>query len=631
MTTSRSHSKHDGGASSAIFAYLLFGAIHEGCHILAALCLASPSWNLSETFGCFSWWLNIVLHRQTVIEFKEDVAGEDVESQRNIIRHFGWLASLSLALIVSWMARASSTVKKNHPTLHEVLSNLQLPAWLTAIEAVATDLLRISSWARLLPTVAESASSSSSSHAVFFCGNFGVILLHHMWLQDKEGRDAALNCLEQMVQITMMRGAQSGGVVTYQPSSGNSNVARRVRVVNRKRTDLSKELRKRITLSSSLPKDYVPFLQGHTRFATSSLSSLDGTHPHQWSHPTVRRVYDFDSRTFGDRKIEIYITHNGDFEFYLLNGRTYEVGDVIAWLATVLHQPAPAMVDSMGVAGMIDILRCQGSFPLAARYVLAMGRRQSTMDIDKFKFPTRSQFESVGAIFEKCWNDLSELEMEQEHYSTFTDSITFRSNLARAVANELLRNQLVLGPLQDYIWLSREEEGGNSVHAFCMLAVNAFLDHDLFYSTRVFLDNAKGSFGLSVSSSWDAHRQLVVAARGQTMSIAFYPDKGLVCYGSEQAATKAGINAKLPHHKHNILDISQRETDVDRDATRLDLDDLGGEVVLLDFGSAASSMIGHRIVSKPSKHLPIHVMMCGALKMAIYQVSRSFNSPNDRM
>ena len=55
------------------------------------------------------------------------------------------------------------------------------------------------------------------------------------------------------------------------------------------------------------------------------------------------------------------------------------------------------------------------------------------------------------------------------------------------------------------------------------------------------LAGAKGSFGLCVSSSLDAHRQLVVAARGQTLSVACYPRSGIVLWGSEQAAVKAAM------------------------------------------------------------------------------------------
>jgi hypothetical protein len=65
------------------------------------------------------------------------------------------------------------------------------------------------------------------------------------------------------------------------------------------------------------------------------------------------------------------------------------------------------------------------------------------------------------------------------------------------------------------------------------------------------------------------------------MSVAFYPTKGLICYGSEQAAVKAGLNADFPGDA-DVLGRSQRE--IDHDALRLDLDDMGGEILVLDWG-----------------------------------------------
>lgn len=57
----------------------------------------------------------------------------------------------------------------------------------------------------------------------------------------------ALEVLEKMVRITMMRGAQSGGVVTYADDGGaNKTIGLRgirSRVCNGKRTDLSKLVR----------------------------------------------------------------------------------------------------------------------------------------------------------------------------------------------------------------------------------------------------------------------------------------------------------------------------------------------------------------------------------------------------
>jgi hypothetical protein len=167
-------------------------------------------------------------------------------------------------------------------------------------------------------------------------------------------------------------------------------------------------------------------------------------------------------------------------------------------------------------------------------------------------------------------------------------------------------------------WISKEAESGTSLMSFCLMTIDAFFDNDLLMTTRRFLKDAKGSFGLCFSSSLDAHRQICLAARGQTMSIAFYPNKGLICYGSEQAAVKAGLNFSFPGEDATVLGRSQG--DIDNDGLRLDLDDLGGEAVLLDWGRQkyASSP-----VSKPSENLLVHELMNGSLDVILYQESKA--------
>lgn len=91
----------------------------------------------------------------------------------------------------------------------------------------------------------------------------------------------------------------------------------RSRVVNRKRTDLSKLLRRKVQADVHFRSPF-PFLMGHTRFATSSKSTLDGTHPHRWTAPSMWRMYDFNvprKNTAGfsfeakSTRVENYVTH----------------------------------------------------------------------------------------------------------------------------------------------------------------------------------------------------------------------------------------------------------------------------------------------------------------------------------
>ena len=112
------------------------------------------------------------------------------------------------------------------------------------------------------------------------------------------------------------------------------------------------------------------------------------------------------------------------------------------------------------------------------------------------------------------------------------------------------------------------------------------------------------------------------------MSIGFYPEKGLICYGSEQAAVKAGLNAKFPGQEGITAERKAEDDvdDIDKDATRLDLDDLGGEIVLLDWGCKATNGAPpsiEKVVSKPSRHLTLHSVMRGAVQIVICQESKS--------
>ena len=184
-------------------------------------------------------------------------------------------------------------------------------------------------------------------------------------------------------------------------------------------------------------------LIGHTRFATTSLSTLDGTHPHQWTPATNRRVYQLTQLTSWSSKdlkpvmkrVENFITHNGDFDFYQLNSHTYELSAVQKWLSIVTGTPMPAVVDSCAIAGMVGIIHSQGCFGLSARYAICLGLPTSTMDgtiVTSCSFPSYAHFEKIGEIFEKCLTKtISEFRKEQRVEETINISKTTASRNER--------------------------------------------------------------------------------------------------------------------------------------------------------------------------------------------------------
>ena len=248
-----------------------------------------------------------------------------------IIRHAGWITSCLLALVIhvaTLACRNNNTtspkdrVKNDDATGTDVVVSAKLDpsswqtllmwtAYATALEALATDL-----W-QLTPTPATSG--------VFYCGNFGLIILNPLWLHHPDERGnchSVLSILKDMIRTTMMRGAQSGGVVTFEPTTSRSSSsmtvtmkATRSRVVNRKRTDLSERIIAQVQHDNRRAfrsgTQQVKTFSGHTRFATTSIANFDGTHPHRWSPRGMRTVHDFATGTTTLVGVENYIMHNG--------------------------------------------------------------------------------------------------------------------------------------------------------------------------------------------------------------------------------------------------------------------------------------------------------------------------------
>ena len=220
---------------------------------------------------------------------------------------------------------------------------------------------------------------------------------------------------------------------------------------------------------------------------------------------------------------------------------------------------------------MIDLLRTQGSFALSLRYAICLTLSNSKVEEDPaVPYPTHAQYEEIAKYFESALQDVLDSSNSNDGKGGLITLEDISSNSDRrawlaSIVAERLRGQLdATQPIEnttnilDASFRRKQQRGASSAMAtlakfvssdteddelalFVRATVDAFFDNDLLHSTRIFLEDAKGSFGIMVSSSIDAHRQVCFAARGQTMSIAFYPRKGLICYGSEQAAVKVSV------------------------------------------------------------------------------------------
>jgi len=246
----------------AVAWYAFFGMMHEIFHLIFATAI---SWDLAPLKYAFNraMLFDIIVHRQVSIpNVLYDTPGSDWYLA--LVRASGWIFSLALAVRI-------------HVNFHNSNKTAQISsgeawfiiaAYLTALDAIATDLFGASklsfpsSLHNLANTNSQECYFSDECYASFVtlhCGNFGVILLHGAWFEN--GGRYAFDILEKMIQVTMLRGAQSGGVVSFHAKQTRENtddghpaynmIGSRTRVVKSKRGDLSKLLRSQFSKISN--------------------------------------------------------------------------------------------------------------------------------------------------------------------------------------------------------------------------------------------------------------------------------------------------------------------------------------------------------------------------------------------
>lgn len=261
------------------------------------------------------------------------------------------------------------------------------------------------------------------------------------------------------------------------------------------------------------------------------------------------------------------------------------------------------------------------SFSLSARYAVCLGMPTSKILDDPVaaNLPSLKDYEDIGVLFE---TELDEMLQAGDTLESISSDVNKRRVLVSKVTAKLLRE-----PRKTKYLFSRssrqsdEEHGVEGLRVFAIVTIDAFFDNDLLNTTKIFLANASGSFGLCITSSLDAHRQLCLAARGQTLSIALYPKKGIICFGSEQAAVKVGMTAEMPGGAPDAL--GKTHLDIDNDDLRLDLDDLGGEICLLDWGKRRFKSPA---VSLPNRNVQSHRLMNGRVDAYLLQESEAHHT-----
>jgi hypothetical protein len=219
---------------------------------------------------------------------------------------------------------------------------------------------------------------------LFHCGNFGFISAPEMPMAGELLPKSAIARFRTMAMETEIRGAQAGGGLVLARDRRGLSCFVGHKLVNAKRGHLTKALeagfrrqRHRAVRSGCRPVPSSLLAAWHYRFGTSGPPAVRETHWHEWSPAQGRRLWRREGGRWvcAWRNVQHRITHNGDFEAFQLFGTPVDFLCLGPWLERVLNSPIPAVADSARIAGLMDLLICQGdwfaSVRLAYQLVLA--------------------------------------------------------------------------------------------------------------------------------------------------------------------------------------------------------------------------------------------------------------------
>mmetsp|Transcript_74697 Transcript_74697/g.200059 ORF Transcript_74697/g.200059 Transcript_74697/m.200059 type:complete len:1216 (+) Transcript_74697:161-3808(+) len=536
----------------SIVASLLF---HELAHLVAAASMKNElsqsllsTRNFLGNVDVLSWVIALVPFfpwpASACNPFVELVREPSKDSYR-FIRLAGPIASISLAAF----AAISAILGPNSST-----ANLfALGSWMVAGGALASDVF-----------------SHNIVDTKFYCGNFGMMVICAL---DRLGVQVP-DILREMAGTTAARGGQAGGLVTLLPDGSGH----RTRYVPFKRADVADGLIDRFftglyfskmsaALFSSSTAHCRMFL-GHTRFATSSKPSTNESHPHRFSYPRKVRMWRAGANGWSSsvERYELYVTHNGDFDYWPLFGRMRTQGEIGLWLKKILgatHEIAGC--DSVKVAGVMELLRTQGvweySFRLAYQLVTTPSFEETIAGKNgQIAGPIRA----AAAIADHVFGDFvksSELS-EPEHVRALA------TKLVEALYGARAQLELQIFSLQPVL------------ERLVLKAIANFLEGDLYNALVRFLGDAEGSFGITACCSLD-QSLMCIASRGQAMCVSFCPEAGAILWGSESATQLVPVITSKAPERRQTSDVEQprAKDSVLRCTHRHDLDENGGEII----------------------------------------------------
>ncbi|MBF0330354.1 MAG: hypothetical protein HQL17_00315 [Candidatus Omnitrophica bacterium] len=378
--------------------------------------------------------------------------------------------------------------------------------------------------------------------------------------------DDSRKLFAQMGAITDIRGQQAAGVrVMAQDNQGNVYLVG-ARMVNDKRGDLPQSLDRKLARAISKAKadgltglDDKEVILAHYRFGTSSAPAVNETHPHQWMAERTVPIWSMGAQgtlVKQDKILGTSIGHNGDFDYFRIYDEWVSNETMGLWLERVLHTPNDTKGDSPKVAGVMDLMFTQGIWPAAVRLGYYFEVARSVREVFAGMEPARNArntalsdvvIERIGDIFEQGFERILP-EILLPKAATLRDLWVTPETagddiIRKAQADRLARFEADMVSRLSSVKLC-QAWGEVRLRAFVHRTVEAFFENDLYMTVRKFFDRVEHSnntFGLVVGSTLKPDG-VVLAARGQPMTIGINEDAGLVLAASEPAAVKVSTD-----------------------------------------------------------------------------------------
>lgn len=400
----------------------------------------------------------------------------------------------------------------------------------------------------------------------FHCGNFGFIARQETVATGELLSRGGIDRFHRMGEETEVRGAQAGGgLVLAHDRAGHVRFVGH-KQVNAKRGNLTQCLessfscrRRHAVRAGFRPLNATLTAAWHYRFGTSGPPTVLETHWHEWCPRRLASIWEIkeDRWVSRERNINHRITHNGDLDGIEIYGSFIDYPTLGLWLERVLHVTNRSVGDSAKIAGMMDLLVCQGNWLAAVRLgfqnaiasAIANAFAQGSIAATTASAaPSPAALRGWAAIFESCFVEHA----SSMPASSCLDSLRKRQQLQTNILTQLRKDPDLASHSEKRLW------------EWIEATIQAFLYNDPEQATRQFLAQARGSFGL-VTLSTLTPDQVVLGSLGQPISIGFDPHEEVSLYASEPAAIDAVLST-----------IS--------DAFRVDLNQNTGEVAILSYG-----------------------------------------------